>query len=168
MSFSFETPVWIAPKFILKSLLPLCFRCVCFMWLLSDLHALEVELWIHCFCTRPHQPFKSSDCYQANLWLHMKVSVKACFLATTFQALSLSYPRQNNRWWDLTLRPETLVFQVMTVTKKIHVPHPANCMIDLWIRSPQATLGGCFHTVLFSAGLSCYFLWCMDPHLGYF
>lgn len=25
---------------------------VCFTCLFSDLHALEVELWIHCFCTR--------------------------------------------------------------------------------------------------------------------
>lgn len=63
------------------------------MWLFSDLHALEVELWIHCFCTRL-TPFKSSDCYRANLCLVWRFSVMTCFLATTFQMFSFTCPRQ--------------------------------------------------------------------------
>lgn len=46
-----------------------------FIWLFSDLHALEVELWIHCFCTIP--PFKRSECWQANLCLVWRFFV--CF-----------------------------------------------------------------------------------------
>lgn len=128
-------PSKIAPKSILKSQIPLCVRCVCFMWLFSDLHALEVELWIHCFCTRPHQPFKSSDCYRANLWLCAKVSVKACFLAT-FEALSLTCPKQNDHWWDLTDAVMnldwivvSLVFQVMTVTRSMCLTQQTACSI---------------------------------------
>lgn len=53
-------------------------RCVLFMWLFSDLHALEVELWIHCFCTRL-PPFESSESYPDNLCPVWRFSVMTCF-----------------------------------------------------------------------------------------
>lgn len=56
-----------------------------FMWLLSDLHALEVELWIHCFCTRhttcktflgllPHSPLPCMKVFNQNLFLCHNIS----------------------------------------------------------------------------------------------
>ena len=95
-------------SFIVRHKISLSFRCVLFMWFFffSDLHALEVELWIHCFCTRL-RPFKSSECYRFNLCLVWRFSVMSCFL-TTFQTYSFICPRQTinletwlNTVWNL-------------------------------------------------------------------
>lgn len=81
-----------------------CVFFVLFMRLFSDLHALEVELWIHCVCTR-RTPFKSWDCHHANLCLVWRFSVMTCFLATTtFQMYSLLCPRQIIKCRNLTER----------------------------------------------------------------
>lgn len=54
------------------------FRPVLSMWLFSDLHALEVELWIHCFCTRPTSVKESGLLFCEPLFC-MKVSVAIFF-----------------------------------------------------------------------------------------
>lgn len=85
---------------VLTFKISLCFRCVLFMWLFSDLHALEVELWIHCFCTR-RTPFKSSDCYHANLCLVWRFSVMTCFHAHNISNVFTLMSKTNNQCWDL-------------------------------------------------------------------
>lgn len=153
------------------------------MWLFSDLHALEVELWIHCFCTRRRTPFKSSDCYQANLCLAWRFSVMTCFLATTFQKYSFVCPRQiinvetwhtvwNLDWmWVLeiscasvsgyntvTIEPRASIGRFLSWFSFSHLACALNtkqyCIINLWNRSSQATLMG-FYIILYSVGWSC-------------
>lgn len=164
------------------------------MWLFSDLHALEVELWIHCFCTR-RTPFKSSDCYQANLCPVWRFSVRTCFLATTFQMYSLLRPRQiinvetwlNTVWsldwiWVLeilctsvsgysrvTLEPRASIERFLSW----FVSHVCvlNTHTILRNQSVKQILSGYFHGVshhfIFSwVILHC--LWCSDPDLGHF
>lgn len=95
--FSYFQPKFV-PKFTLKFRSSPCFRCVCVMWSFSDLHALEVELWIHCFCTRC-TPFKSSDCYHANLCLVWRFFSYDLFFCHN---ISLSKSKTNNQCRDLT------------------------------------------------------------------
>lgn len=158
------------------------------MWLLSDLHALEVELWIHCFCTR-HTPFKSSDCYQANLCLVWRFSTRTCFLATTFHSY---VPRQIinvetwlNTVWNLDWPLEILCTNVsgyisvaLLALSRGFCPGlfftARVCSEPLIILHDQSVIqifsgyfyGFLHHFIFCWVGLCC--LWCSDPDLGHF
>lgn len=159
------------------------------MWLFSDLHALEVELWIHCFCTR-RTPFKSSDCYRANLCLVWRFSVQTFF---SCHNISLSCPRQIinvETWWNAVwnldwiwvleisrtsvsgykrdrAEPRHSIERFLFFTALVCSEHQT----ILHNQSVKQIFSGYFYGVLhhfaFCWVISCC-LWCSDPHLGHF
>ncbi len=165
------------------------------MWLFSDLHALEVELWIHCFCTR-RTPFKSSDCYQANLCPIWRFSVRTCFLATTFQMYSLLRPRKIinvetwlNAVWNLDwIWVLEIVCTSVSGYRRVALEPRASvesfcpglfltaCVCSghqtiLRNQSVKQISSGYFHGVLHHFVFSwviLYCFWCSDPDLGHF
>lgn len=76
-------------------------RCVRFMWLFSDLHALEVELWIHCFCTRLH-PSRVQIVTKLTSVLYEGFQLWLVFLPQHFRCFFIHKSKTNNQCWDLT------------------------------------------------------------------
>lgn len=109
------------------------------MWLFSDLHALEVELWIHCFCTR-HTPFKSSDCYHANLCLVWRFSTTSFFSCHNISFLCLR--------WKINL--ETLQNTVWNLDWQ-WVLESSRTNVLGYIRFETATCPGLFFTARVSS-----------------
>lgn len=156
------------------------------MWLFSDLHALEVEPWIHCFCTRLHPLIV--PCWRLS---YMKVFSPDLFLATTFQMFFIHMSKTNNQRWDLTelildseldlssgnflyqhFRPRRVLIEApcldrnLSFSSSIGFWTPNSSNVNL---SKQNLLSGYFygvsHHFLF-CWVILHCLWCSDPDTG--
>lgn len=129
-------PFGLVPGLILRYEMPIYYFFVVFllMWLFSDLHALEVEPRIHCFCTR-RTPFESSDSYRANPLSCMKVfQPTARFLAGHISDAAVrTFFETNNqrrepdwlgyRFWKIS-RASVFGLRFYRAKRQSHAPRP--------------------------------------------